>query len=125
MSTRSSWSILCVRVMTRSLEIRIDDQDEVTELRLDDQQTEAGIEGVRGAGKLMVRLSDPLRPGAVKRLVMKTRRSYARAEHRRVSCGGFAVTNAREQSGLDGITEGANWGVGEGEWEGLRQIGLG
>ena len=39
--TRSSWAIRCVRGTTRSLEMRMDDEDEVTELQLDDQSAEA------------------------------------------------------------------------------------
>ena len=79
MRTRSSWVIRCVRGMTRTLEVRVDDQDEVTELRLDDQQAGAGIEGGRGSSRLTIPLPEPLRPGAERRLVMKTRRSYAGA----------------------------------------------
>ena len=48
MRTRSTWVIRCVRGMTRTLEVRVDEQDQVTETRLDDQQTEAGIEGRAG-----------------------------------------------------------------------------
>ena len=87
--TRSSWAIRCVRGTTRSLEMRMDDDDEVTELQLDDQSAEAGIERVRGTGKLTIRLADPLRAGAVKRLVMKTRRSFAKAGARRISFAGY------------------------------------
>ena len=42
MRTRSSWVIRCVRGMTRTLEVRVDEQDEVTELRVDDQQAGTG-----------------------------------------------------------------------------------
>jgi len=122
MRTRSTWSIRCVRGTTRSLEIRIDDLDEVTELQLDDQAAEAGIERVRGAGKLTIRLADPLRPGAEKRLVMKTRRSFAAGTARRISFAGFPLTHAREQSGAIGITQSANLWVGATTSQGLRRI---
>ena len=46
--TRSSWAIRCVRGTTRSLELGIDDEDEVTELQLDDQSMEAGRAGRAG-----------------------------------------------------------------------------
>src|SRR5262249_14920488 len=72
MRTRSSWVIRCVRGMTRTLEVRLDDQDEVTEVRLDDQEAGAGIEGAPGAGRLTIPLPDPLRPGAERRLVLRT-----------------------------------------------------
>ncbi|MFI5460484.1 MAG: hypothetical protein ACHRXM_34135 [Isosphaerales bacterium] len=122
MRTRSSWSIRCVRGTTRSLEIRIDDLDEVTELQLDDQAMEAGIERVRGAGKLTIRLAEPLRPGAEKRLVMKTRRSFSSSVARRISFAGFPLTHAREQAGAIGITQSANLWVGAATSQGLRRI---
>ena len=50
--TRSSWAIRCLRGTTRSLEMRMDDDDEVTEIQIDDQSAESGIERVRGTGKL-------------------------------------------------------------------------
>ncbi len=77
MRARSSWAIGCVRGMTRVLEIRIDDEDEVTELQLDDRPTEPGIDRTRGAGKLTIKLAEPLRPGASNRLVLKTRRPFS------------------------------------------------
>ena len=122
MRTRSSWSIRCVRGTARSLELRIDDEDEVTELQLDDQAMEAGIERVRGAGKLTIRLTDPLRPGAEKRLVMKTRRTFSSSVARRISFVGFPLTHAREQSGAIGITQSANLWVGAATSHGLRRI---
>ncbi len=75
MRTRSSWMIRCVRGMTRELEIRLSDEDEPTELLVDEQSIEGGIE--RKAGKVTVHLSDVLRPGKAKRVVMKTRRSFS------------------------------------------------
>ena len=48
MRTRSSWVIRCVRGLARTLEVRFGEQDELTELRLDDQQTEARIDGAHG-----------------------------------------------------------------------------
>ena len=123
MRTRSSWAIRCVRGTTRSLEMRLDDDDEVTELQLDDQPTEAGIERVRGAGKLTIRLADPLRPGARKRLVMKTRRSFAQLK----SLGGFHSPGFRwpmlgNNRAAIGITQSANLWVSAATSQGLRRI---
>ena len=59
--SRASWAIQCVRGTTRTLELRIDDQDEVTELQLDDRTAPAGVERDCAAGKLTVRLEDSLR----------------------------------------------------------------
>ncbi|MGP0061995.1 MAG: hypothetical protein ACLQGP_00150 [Isosphaeraceae bacterium] len=124
---RSSWKIRCVRGMSRTLEIRVDDRDEVTELRLDDQQTDAaGIEGARGSGRLTIRLGEPLRPDAPpRRLVMKTRRSYSKAPGRRIEFVGFRFTNAREQSGAIGITHSPNLWINASGAQGVRPIELG
>jgi hypothetical protein len=124
---RSSWKIRCVRGMSRTLEIRVDDQDEVTELKLDDQQTDAaGIEGARGAGRLTIRLGEPLRPDAPpRRLVMKTRRSYSKAPGRRIAFVGFPFINAREQSGAIGIIQSPNLWISATVSQGVRPIELG
>jgi hypothetical protein len=122
MRTRSSWVIGCVRGMTRILEIRVDDQDVVTEVRLDDRGPEPGIAGMHKAGRLTIPLGDPLRPGAQRRLVMQTRRSFAKAATRRMALGGFPVVNAREQSGFIGITQGPNLWISPVVAQGLRQI---
>jgi len=122
MRARSSWAIGCVRGMTRVLEIRIDDEDKVTELLLDDQSIEAGIERVPGTGKLTIRLAEMLRPGASKRLVLKTRRTFSISAPRRISFTGFPLTNAREQSGFIGITQSPNIWLSPVTSRGLRRI---
>ena len=122
MRARSSWAIGCVRGMTRVLEIRIDDEDEVTELQLDDRPTEPGIDRTRGAGKLTIKLAEPLRPGASKRLVLKTRRPFSTSAPRKISFTGFPLTHAREQSGFIGITQSPNIWVSPVTSRGLRRI---
>ncbi len=87
--TRSSWAVRCVLGATRSLEMRLGPDDEVTEFQIDDQPAEASIDRVRGTDKLTIGLVDPLRAGGVKRLVMKTRRSFARAAPARFRLPGF------------------------------------
>jgi hypothetical protein len=120
--TRSSWAIQCVRGTSRSLEVKIDEGEEVTELQLDDQAAEDRIERVRGTGKLTIRLADSLRAGGEKRLVMKTRRSISSAGARRISFTGFGLWDAREQSGYIGITQTANLWVSATTSQGLRRI---
>ena len=124
---RSSWKVRCVRGMSKTLEIQVDDQDEVTELKLDDQQTEAaGIAVVRKDGRLTIRPGDPLRPDAPpKRLVMKTRRSYSKATGRRIAFVGFPFINAKEQSGAIGITHSPNLWISATVSQGVRPIELG
>ena len=106
--TRSSWSIHCARGMARSLDLGLHEDDEITELELDDQSMEDEFERVRGTGKLTIPLAEPLRAGGTTRLVMKTRRSLAKSAARRFPFGGFPLANAREQSGYIGITESPN-----------------
>ena len=120
--TRSSWAVRCVRGATRILEMRIDDNDEVTEFQLDEQSGESRIERVRGTGKLTIRLTDALRVGAVKRLVMKTRRSFVNASARRILFTGFRLVDAREQTGFIGITQSANLFVKPSASQGLQPV---
>ncbi len=120
MRTRSSWMIRCVRGTTPRLEIRINDEDELTELLVDDQSTEGGVE--RGAGKLAFRLGDVLRPGQAKRVVMKTRRSFKNPAVQRASFSGFPVTGAKEQTGFIGVIQSPNLWVEPVLTRGARQI---
>ncbi len=120
--TRSSWAVRCVRGTTRSLEMRLDDEEEVTEFQVDEQSAEARLERVRGTGKLTIRLVDPLRVGAVKRVVMKTRRPFTNAGARRISLRGFPLVNAREQTGFIGITQSANLFIKPSASQGLRPV---
>jgi hypothetical protein len=122
MRTRSSWVIRCVRGMTRTLEVRVDDPDEVTELRLDDQQAEPEIEGDRAVGLLAIPLPEPLRPGAERRLVLQTRRSFARGAERRITFKGFPIIHARQQFGGIGVTQSSNLWVAPVSLQGLRRI---
>jgi hypothetical protein len=122
MRTRSSWVIRCVRGMTRTLEVQVHEPDEVTELRIDDQQAEAPTPGGRGAGPLIIPLAEPLRPGAERRLVIKTRRPYARGTGGRLAFGGFPIVHAREQSGAIGVTQGADLWVAPASSRNLRRI---
>jgi len=120
MRTRSSWIIRCVRGMTRKLEIRVPDEDEVTELLVDDQSTEGGLE--RGAGKLAVRLGDLLRAGQAKRVVMKTRRTFTNPAAQKASFSGFPVIGAKEQTGFIGVIQSPNLWVDPVPARGARQI---
>jgi hypothetical protein len=120
--TRTSWAIRCVRGTARSLELRVDDDDDITEIQLDDQPAEGSIERVRGSGKLKIRLADPLRTGVVKRLVMKTRRAFARPGIRRISFVGYPLVDASEQSGFIGVTQSANLFVNAPTLQGLRPV---
>jgi hypothetical protein len=123
--TRSSWAIRCLRGTTRELELRMDDDDDVTEITIDDQSAESSVERVRGTGKLVVRLANPLRTGSILQLLMKTRRALLGSGARRVTFAGFPVGSAREQSGFIGITQSANLWVKAATSQGLRSVELG
>lgn len=122
MRTWSSWVIRCVRGIARTLEIGVDEGDDVTEIRLDDQPFEPAKEGARGAGRLLIPLAEPLRPGDVKRLVLRTRRTYSKGGSRRVAFGGFPILHAGEQSGAIGVIQGPNLWVAPVSYQGLRRI---
>jgi hypothetical protein len=122
MRTRSSWLIRCVRGVAKSLVLEIDEHDEITELELDDQSLEDDIEEARGQGKLTIPLDDPIRAGASKRLVLRTRRSLAKSGARRFNFTGFPLSGAREQSGYIGITRSPNLYVGTFRAQGVYRI---
>jgi len=118
--TRASWVIRCIRGIARNLEFRIDAEEELTELLVDDLSTEGGFE--RRQGKLAVRLADMLRPGQAKRVVMKTRRSFKNPAIRRASFSGFPLNGAKEQTGFIGVIQSPNLWVNPVLGRGTRQI---
>jgi hypothetical protein len=122
MRTRSSWLIRCVRGAAKSLVLEVDDRDEITELELDNQSLEDELDEAREAGKLTIPLEDPIRAGASKRLVLRTRRSLAKSGARRFSFAGFPLSGAREQSGYIGITRSPNLYVGTLRAQGVYRI---
>ncbi len=122
MRTRSSWSIRCVRGVAKSLELQVDDAEEITELELDDQSLEDDLEQARGPGKLTIPLNDPIRAGESRRLVLRTRRSLAKSGTRRISFAGFPLSGAREQSGFIGITRSPNLYIGASTPQGVYRI---
>jgi hypothetical protein len=117
-TTRSTWMIRCVRGVARKLEIRLDEQDIVPQLELDDQSLVAGIEH----NVLTIPLSEPLRPGSSRRLVMQTRRTFPPSSPRTFSFVGFPLSGAGDQSGAISITQAANLWVDVRASRGLRRI---
>jgi hypothetical protein len=120
--TRSTWSVHAVRGTTQSLELRLDPADEVLELEFDGQSVPAGIERNDGSTLLTIALHDPLRPGQPKALVMTTRRAISTARSAVITFGGFALTNAKEQSGAIGIAQNGNLWIEGLPGRGLRRI---
>ncbi len=122
MRTRSTWVIRCVRGMTRTLQVRVPDRDEVTEVRLDDQQVTPDTTGARHPGLLTIPLSEPLRPGGERRFVMTTRRPHVRGEGNRIDFRGFPIVHAREQTGAIGVTQSPDLWIAPTAAQGLRRI---
>ncbi len=120
--TRSSWSIRCVRGTARTLELKVADDEDITELELDDQSLAEKIGQARGPGKLTIPLGEPLRAGGAARLTLRTRRSLAKSGPRRISFAGFPFSGVREQTGYIGITNSPNIWVGSDAPAGLHRI---
>ena len=112
MRTGSSWLIRCVRGIARSLELKVDDADQITGLDLDDQSLEDEIEQREGPGSCRSRLMIRFTRERARRLVLKMRRGLGKAVNRRIAFTGFPLTSAREQSGYIGITRSPNLYVG-------------
>ncbi len=117
-ATRSTWVIRCVRGLARKLEIRLDEQDVVQALKLDDQYLVAPIE----RNMLTIPLGEGMRPGETHRLLLETRRIFRPDASRTYSFLGFPLANAAEQSGAIGITQTANLWVNVTSAEGLHRI---
>ena len=116
--TRSTWVIRCVRGTARKLELRLDEQDIVSRLELDDQPIGAGIEH----NLLTIPLPEPLRSGASRRLLLDTRRTFPPAAPRRFAFTGFPLTNAGEQSGAIAVILASNLWIDVKAARGLRRI---
>ena len=117
-ATRSTWVIRCVRGLARKLEIRLDEQDVVQALKLDDQYLVAAIE----RNMLTIPLGEGMRPGETHRLLLETRRIFRPDASRTYAFLGFPLANAAEQSGAIGITQTANSWVNVTTAEGLHRI---
>lgn len=117
-TTRSSWVIRCVRGIARSLELRLDEKDIVSHLELDDQSIIARIE----RNLLTVPLPEPLRPGASRRLLLHTHRTFPPSAARTFEFTGFPLSNAGEQSGAIAITQAPNLWVDVRSARGVRRI---
>ena len=120
-ATRSSWAIRCDRGVARSLQIRLDDDEVVARLQLNDQFPASGIEQAEEGNLLTIPLDDPLRPGEIRRLVLETRRTSV-AGGPPVVFSGYPLTNAGEQSGAIGITHGPDLFLNIASARGLRRI---
>jgi len=119
---RSSWAIRAIRGSMRSLELRLDPEDEVLEVTLDGQSVPAGIERDGAVRLLSIPLSEALRPGPTKRLVLTTKRKLSSQTAGRLSFHGFPLSHAKEQSGAIGIAQSGNLVISPTVGRGLRRI---
>ncbi len=117
-TTRSSWVIRCVRGIARKLEIRLDEQDVVQSLKLDDQFLSEG----NNRNLLAIPLGEAMRPGDTRHLILETRRSFPPGAPRTFAFSGFPLSNAVEQSGAIGITQPANLWINVTTAQGLHRI---
>ena len=117
-TTRSSWVIRCVRGIVRKLEIRLDEQDVVQILKLEDQFLMAAIE----RNVLTIPLGEAMRPGETRHLFLETRRAIQPNAPRTYAFSGFPLSNAAEQSGAIGITQSANLWINVTTAQGLHRI---
>jgi len=117
-TTRSSWVIRCVRGIARKLEIRLDEQDVVQSLKLEDQFRVEGNE----RNVLAIPLGEAMRPGETRHLVLKTRRTFPPNAPKTFSFSGFPLSNAVDQSGAIGIAQPANLWIDVTTAQGLHRI---
>ncbi len=121
-TTRSKWVIRCVRGVSRSLQIRLDDEETDARVQLNDQFVASGIEQSKGGNLLRISLPEPMRPGDARPLVMETRRPLSKGAGKTLIFSGYPLTNASEQSGMIAITQSENLWVDLVHIQGLRRI---
>ncbi|AMV37127.1 hypothetical protein [Planctomyces sp. SH-PL62] len=117
---RSSWAIACARGVARSLQIRLEDDEVVSRIQLNDQFPASGIERSGGGNLLTIPLAEPMRSGESRKLVLETRRPASGT--RLLNFSGYPLTDAGEQSGFLGVTHGPNLFVNVAKSQGLRRI---
>ncbi|MDG3005744.1 hypothetical protein [Paludisphaera mucosa] len=117
---RSSWAIACARGVARSLQIRLEDDEVVSRLQLNDQFPGSGIERAGGGSLLTIPLAEPIRSGESRRLVLETRRPSSGGKV--LNFSGYPLTDAGEQSGFLGAAHGSNLFVNVLKSQGLRRI---
>ncbi len=119
---RSSWVVKCERGAARSLELRLDQADELLSLDLHDQPLP--IEGKRDprTGIVTIPLVEPLRPGTPLRLGVTTRRSLSAGAATRLVYSGVPLAHAIAQSGVLAIARGGDLWISGDAGRGLRQI---
>ncbi len=122
MRVQSSWAVRSTRGVARELAFRLADDEQVDLARILDEPAEPALERSRSGGTLTIRLTEPLRPGAVKRVVLKTRRPLVGRRTRRVVFTGHALVSARRQTGAIGVAHGPNLWVSAGAARGLSRI---
>ncbi len=122
-TTQAAWAIRSVRGVARELEFRLDDADEVIETRLlDDPAAEPTFERTREEHALKIRLPDPLRPGGVARVMIKTRRAISKGDGLKLRFQGFPLRHAKRQTGAVSVVHGAELWVSVAAASGLRRI---
>lgn len=117
-SVRSSWAVACSRGLARSLQIRLGDDEVVSRVLLNDQFQASGIERSGKANLLTIPLPEPLRAGESRRLLLETRRPSSGT----FEFSGYPLSDAGEQSGFLGVTQGPNLFVSPLKSQGLRRI---
>ncbi len=117
-NTRSTWVIHCIRGIARKLEIRLDEQDVVQVLKLDDQYLATVIEN----NVLVIPLGEGMRAGDTHRLLLLTRRIFPPDAPKSYAFLGLPLSNAADQSGAIGITQSPNLWVNVTMAQGLRRI---
>ncbi len=117
-TAHSSWVIRCIRGIARKLEIRLDEQDIVQVLKLDNQFLVATIDH----NLLTIPLTKAMEPGDTRRLVLDTRRVFPPNAPKTFVFSGLPLFNAAEQTGAIAIGQAANLWINMTATQGLRRI---
>lgn len=118
----SSWTVSSKRGTASSLQVRLDPADELLGLKLDGQPLPMDGTTDDGAAVLEIPLSEPLRPGATRRLDVTTRRPLTPGTSSRLIYAGLPFLGSAEQTGVVAIAQSGDLWIFETPGRGLRQI---
>jgi hypothetical protein len=118
----SSWTVNSKRGTASSLAVRLDPAEELLGLKLDGQPLPIDGKADAASSVLTIPLTEPLRPGAPRRLDLTTRRPLSPGVSTRLSYGGLPFVGSVEQTGVVAIAQSGDLWIFETPGRGLRQI---
>ncbi len=101
--SRSSWVLASIRGTTSVLTLRLDSAEELLDIEVDNKPVQVETRREGGRSVVSIPLLDPLRPNAMRTLLLNTRRPIASSGIARVALQGYSFDQAKVQTGVVAI----------------------